>query len=1044
MAGDSSQHLLMVRDQTDTSCLAQTTFVTPLCVVSQPCALSLNATQTAGCNADNEVEVTLELASSFAGSGFYVSVDGNTYNATPWPYDADGLTTVPILLSGNGSVRTIVVTDADSVMCTATDTVLVSSCGPPCLVEQVEVHTGSSRHYVEVKDFEFVPAQLEVIAGDTVTFYWTGAIEHTTTSDATSGPDSWDSGLLGQGATYDVVIHEAGDHPYYCIPHGGPGGIGMAGVIHALPPCTDSLMANVHLSFEVTSGSSQGFNVFLDGQQIAGPLSYTQPQGRNDLIVQVPGDGDSHALTVQDLETSFCAATTFFTAPDCSGPCQILDLQAHVGADIVHVVEVQDFEFVPAVLSVRTGETIRFEWTGAIPHSTTSDATTGPDAWNSGILPQGSTYELVLSQPGTHPYYCIPHGGPGGIGMAGVIEAQPACDSGLVTVQLTFGVTDGSPAGYRIYLDGVLLPGGPFAYDDPMGTNTAFVQIPGDGQLHFLTVQDVETAFCAATVQVQAPDCGAPCAISGLSVALSQNTTHIVEVKDFEFVPKNLDIALGDTVRFVWTGAIEHTTTSDATSGPDVWDSGLLGTGATYELVLTTPGNHPYYCIPHGGPGGIGMAGTISVTDPCADGMVAGTLTFATQATGSSYLLWVDGQADAGNPHPYTGNGQESLPLSLPADGQTHQIVVQDASESACADTLWLTTPACYFSCSLSANVASVSACDSLDQVTLTFELAATHGGSGLWLTVDGQQAGPWPYDSTGHALVEWTLEGDGLAHTFVFADADSAGCSDTLVWQAPDCTPPCSMQLHAVQAGGCNAALEVPFEVEAVATNTTATQWRLFADGSEVAGSPFDIGSGPQPVWLPGDGQSHVLVAQAVGDDPCTDTLWVATPQCSEPCQLFDFGHELNVPTVHVVKVLDFTFEPKVLTVTTGDVVRWVWEGVVPHTTTSDAVSGPDVWNSGLLGQGSVYEVTITEAGAHPYYCIPHGAPGGIGMAGTIIAEAPCDDGLLTLSVSFRNENTGQAGFIIEAGGIALPGTPFSYDSTGFNTVTFAWPGNG
>jgi plastocyanin len=81
-------------------------------------------------------------------------------------------------------------------------------------------------------------------------------------------------------------------------------------------------------------------------------------------------------------------------------------------------------------------------------------------------------------------------------------------------------------------------------------------------------------------------------------------------------------------LHFIWTGTIPHTVTSDAAIGPDVFNSGLLGQGSTYDLVISTTGLHPFYCIPHGAPGGIGMAGSINVSDACADGMFLLTLNF--------------------------------------------------------------------------------------------------------------------------------------------------------------------------------------------------------------------------------------------------------------------------------------------------------------------------------------------------------------------------------------------------------------------------------
>ena len=92
---------------------------------------------------------------------------------------------------------------------------------------------------------------------------------------------------------------------------------------------------------------------------------------------------------------------------------------------------------------------------------------------------------------------------------------------------------------------------------------------------------------------------------------------HVIEASGTTFSPSDLSIMLGDTVTFIWKDGI-HTTTSDATSGPDVWDHPLTSDNPEFKLVLTTPGTHSYYCQIHralgmvgaihvdGGPGGMG------------------------------------------------------------------------------------------------------------------------------------------------------------------------------------------------------------------------------------------------------------------------------------------------------------------------------------------------------------------------------------------------------------------------------------------------------
>jgi plastocyanin len=84
-----------------------------------------------------------------------------------------------------------------------------------------------------------------------------------------------------------------------------------------------------------------------------------------------------------------------------------------------------------------------------------------------------------------------------------------------------------------------------------------------------------------------------------------------VEVGDNYFQPKTMTVAVGDTVVWKVEGTMGHTVTSDT----GVFDSGQdpLQEGDTFSFTFTQPGTYPYYCRFHGGPGGVGMSGTIVV-----------------------------------------------------------------------------------------------------------------------------------------------------------------------------------------------------------------------------------------------------------------------------------------------------------------------------------------------------------------------------------------------------------------------------------------------
>jgi len=87
--------------------------------------------------------------------------------------------------------------------------------------------------------------------------------------------------------------------------------------------------------------------------------------------------------------------------------------------------------------------------------------------------------------------------------------------------------------------------------------------------------------------------------------------TTTVEVVDSAFEPAELSVAAGTTVVWSHEGNAPHTVTAD----DGAFDSGTLNSGDTFEFTFEEPGEYPYHCTFHGGAGGEGMAGTITVTE---------------------------------------------------------------------------------------------------------------------------------------------------------------------------------------------------------------------------------------------------------------------------------------------------------------------------------------------------------------------------------------------------------------------------------------------
>lgn len=95
---------------------------------------------------------------------------------------------------------------------------------------------------------------------------------------------------------------------------------------------------------------------------------------------------------------------------------------APVRAGTTHLVEIEDFAFAPATLTITAGDTVTWTNLDAIAHTATS--TSG--AFDSGLLDQGESWSMTFTTPGTYDYLCTPH--PSMTGRI-VVQAAPAAPS---------------------------------------------------------------------------------------------------------------------------------------------------------------------------------------------------------------------------------------------------------------------------------------------------------------------------------------------------------------------------------------------------------------------------------------------------------------------------------------------------------------------------------------------------------------------------------------------------------------------------------------
>jgi plastocyanin len=90
----------------------------------------------------------------------------------------------------------------------------------------------ASEQTIKMVGTTFNPKEITVPVGTTVVWENTSSFSHTITAD----DDSFDSGPLGPGDTFEVTFTQAGEVPYHCEFHGAAGGVGMSGTITVTRP----------------------------------------------------------------------------------------------------------------------------------------------------------------------------------------------------------------------------------------------------------------------------------------------------------------------------------------------------------------------------------------------------------------------------------------------------------------------------------------------------------------------------------------------------------------------------------------------------------------------------------------------------------------------------------------------------------------------------------------------------------------------------------------------------------------------------------------
>jgi plastocyanin len=365
-------------------------------------------------------------------------------------------------------------------------------------------------------------------------------------------------------------------------------------------------------------------------------------------------------------------------------------------------IEIIDFGYTPANLTVDEGTPVTWANNGVAPHTVT--ATSGE--FDSGTLNSGQTYSRTFATAGTFNYYCTIH--PEMVGTITVLGADgtapppdpeppappppPPASGDVEMFDYAF-----SPVVLTVGVGAIVTwANNGVAPHTATANNGAFdsgVLSAGQTWSRTFTAAGTFNYYCTihpemvGTITVLGADGTAPPPDADPDpepppAATPVPTSGDIDMVDFGYSPSSITVAAGSTITWANNGAAPHTVTARSGS----FDSGIRQPGGRYSRTFSEPGTYNYYCTLHPQ-----MTGTIAVLDasgnapPPTDEEVIGTAAQPTSgdvkmvdnafqprsltvAAGST-ITWANNGAA---PHTVTArNGSFDSGLRMPGEGYT-------------------------------------------------------------------------------------------------------------------------------------------------------------------------------------------------------------------------------------------------------------------------------------------------------------------------------------------------------------------------------------
>ncbi len=542
LPGDGKTHQISIVDIEDESCTLEKTVKAISCAGLFECSMNISAEILERCNEDSLVMVGVDVSSlSPTDNGVELILDDTIVVDTIYFDNNQGSLSFPIL--GDGFIHKIEAMDLTDTSCRDEVVLLVNDCSAACSIDELEIGTGSNSTIVlGVSNTSISLQNLSISSGDDILWQWTQDSLVGVRSIATSGPNSWDSGLQTDGDIFVSPILTAGIHPYYL--YNADEDTLYNASVEVVASCDENKIP-VFYNFLDVNGSVDGYDIYVDDVRLdAGPFSYAL-DGNNRGVFQLEGDDQEHSIEIRDASEMACAANSSFVAPTCEiPPCGgLIELQIHDScyndntinflATVSHPEPTEQgfilrlngelFDGFPFLYG-ENGET---QFLGSLLADSTEYKFTYVDlndpncldtlVYQSPICVTDCNLRLISAQLVDSLYLVENPNTP---------DSLVGCQDSFINIEVIFNEEYSDSDSFRIIVDGTL-DNNIYPYKLGDGVNTIFVSVKGDDSFHNIQFLDHLDSMCTFSIDVYTPICFSPCNIEISNIVIDSCVTEV-------------------------------------------------------------------------------------------------------------------------------------------------------------------------------------------------------------------------------------------------------------------------------------------------------------------------------------------------------------------------------------------------------------------------------------------------------------------------------------------------------------------------------------